>query len=191
MPATRIVLGAALTLLAATLVGIGMAAKVRGRARTVRATADRHRVHPETPSPKRGKCLKGRMTLGDRSDSIRYIVTCKGGPPVERVGFVVTRAILPYAGRHSGIVHVSPAPQLTGSGAVHHFGRCQIIRGQVACHGLADGRVRLSGRLSVRSTPCRWRFGITATVPPADEREGWTGALRIKRLFYGRPTGCS
>lgn len=136
-----------------------------------------------------GSCTKARLGLGRQPKTIDFVVWCEGGVSEKNVGFVLGRVILPNPGVHTGIVGVDPAPLIAGPG-IRRSGRCQLLRGQVACRGLSPGEARFTGTFSVRSKPCRWSFAVVTTLASSDEQEGWSGAHRIKTLSRGRPRGC-
>lgn len=137
-----------------------------------------------------GKCMKASVALGKKPGEIDLTVWCKGGKPEEDVGFMIGRAIRPYAGIHTGITQVAGSPRLTGPGASHRFGVCEPFRGLVACDGLAQGRARFSGRIFVESERCKWKFVVTSTLPSGGEGEGWSGPRLIRTLWKDKTRGC-
>lgn len=139
---------------------------------------------------RRGKCTKASVALGSRADVIKFRVWCRGGMPERRVGFVITRLIIPNHGIHSGITNVEHAPALVGPRDTHRFGGCELVRGRVMCDALSGGRTQFQGSFRVRAKPCRWKFVITTHPPSGHEGEGLFGAEQIRVLSNSRPEGC-
>lgn len=146
-------------------------------------------------SPKRliesGNCYRGHVTLGASPGAIDFSATCRGGLPVEKVGFVVIRAVSSYEHAQMGILDFRRKPSVTGPGAIRKYGECQRLRGKLTCSAMARGPIRFSGRLFVNpEQQCSAIIGITATVHSADAGEGWSGPREIGILASGLPKGC-
>jgi len=180
--------GVALLLL--LVAGVAVSAAKHNGARRSESSPATKRPKPEAQFHEFGRCSKAHVALGVHPGTVNFSVWCRGGTPKKVVGFVVTRAIMPYAGVHSGMVLLNSKSQAPGPDASVHFGACEFVRGQIACHRLARGKVQLSGKIVMRSHLCKWPVVITSALPSGDEREGWSGPLRIKVLSKGKPKGC-
>jgi hypothetical protein len=170
----------------------GRSASASGEKAEGQNTSDEHKKNSPERLIQSGNCYKGHVTLGTSPGAIDFSATCRGDLPVEKVGFVVIRAVSSYEHAQTGIVAFRRKPSVTGPGAIRKYGKCQRLRGKLTCSAMARGPIRLSGRLFVNSEQqCSAIIGITATVHSSDAGEGWSRPREIRILANGLPRGCN
>lgn len=139
-----------------------------------------------------GECTRARVFVGKALSAVDFEAWCHGGRQERHVGFVVSRLMRPYRGRHTGITGFQHLLMVSGVGGGSGRGVCQRAQGDLACNAVAKGAVLLSGRLFLNpKTRCKWGMEIWFVVPPARMAgEMFAGSLVTKALVTGLPQGC-
>lgn len=142
--------------------------------------------------PLRGlTCLHGVAWAGKKAGSINFSVACAPKDGRDHVVFSLSTYAVEKGKGSPRIVGFRRKPPLLGGGSGRQFGSCQLHSRVLDCAALAQGPVRVRGRIWMKPQE-RCRTGITIfVVRPANcETEGCHPVLVVKRLYRAIARGC-